>query len=68
VVWVAGVVVVGVAVGVLAGWLWGVLAAVATLVVSEAVERMRRTRIRRERGDGAPKVSVRDAVTSRRRR
>ena len=66
--WLVVIVVVGVAVGVVAGWLWGVVAAGATLVVSEVVERARRERKRRERGDAAAKVSVRDAVTSRRRR
>ena len=66
--WLVAVVVAGVVVGVLAGWLWGVLAAVATLAVSEVVERTRRARIRRARGDDAPRVSVRDAVGPRRRR
>jgi hypothetical protein len=68
VVWLVAIVVVGVVGGVLAGWLWGVVAAGVTLVVSEVVERMRRQRIQRERGDGARKTSVFDVVTSRRRR
>lgn len=66
-VWLVAVVAAGVLVGVLAGWLWGLVAAVATLVVSEVVERTRRARIRRARGDDT-KVGLRDAVGSRRRR
>ena len=63
--WLAVIVVVGVAVGVVAGWLWGVLAALAALVVSEIVERSRRARIRRARGEA--NVGVRDAIARRRR-
>lgn len=68
VVWLAVIVVVGVVVVVAAGWLWGVLAALATLVVSEVVERGRRARLRAERGADAPRSGVRDLVKSRRRR
>ena len=67
VVWLVAVLAAGVVVGVLAGWLWGVAAAIVTLVVSEVVERTRRARIRRVRGD-ATRVGVRDVVGSRRRR
>ena len=68
VIWLVAIVVVGAVVWIAAGWLWGLLAAVATLVVSEVVERRRRARLRRERGADAPQVSVRDAVKQRRRR
>jgi TctA family transporter len=67
VVWLVAVLAAGVVVGVLAGWLWGVAAAIVTLVVSEIVERSRRARVRRARGD-ATRVGVRDVVGSRRRR
>lgn len=67
VVWLVAVLAAGVVVGVLAGWLWGVAAAIVTLVVSEIVERTRRARVRRARGD-ATRVGVRDVVGSRRRR
>lgn len=66
VIWSVAIVVVAVVVWIAAGWLWGVLAAIATLVVSEVVERQRRARLRRERGD-APPASVRDVIKQRRR-
>ena len=44
IVWLVAIVVVGVAVAFAAGWLWGLLAAVVVLVVSEVVERTRRRR------------------------
>lgn len=66
-VWLVAVVVVGVVVGVLVGWLWGLVAALITLVASEIVERNRRARLRRERGE-EPRSGVRDAIGSRRRR
>lgn len=66
-VWLVAVLAAGVVVGVVAGWLWGVAAAIVTLAVSEIVERTRRARIRRARGD-ATRVGVRDVVGSRRRR
>lgn len=66
VVWLVAIVVVGAVVWIAAGWLWGVLAAIATLVVSEVVERQRRARLRAERG--AAPVGVRDVVKQRRRR
>lgn len=66
VVWLVAIVGVGVVVALVAGWLWGVLAAVATLVVSEVVERRRRARLRRERGTDGPRV--RDVIGQRRRR
>lgn len=67
-VWLVAIVVVGAVVWILAGWLWGLLAALAALVVSEVVERNRRSRLRRERGDDTAGVSVRDAIGQRRRR
>lgn len=66
--WLVAIVVVGAVVWIVAGWLWGLLAAVATLVVSEVVERNRRARLRRERGSDTTNVSVRDVVKQRRRR
>ena len=66
-VWLVAIVGVGVVIGVVAGWLWGLLAAVVTLVASEIVERTRRARLRRERGE-EPRSGVRDAIGSRRRR
>jgi hypothetical protein len=64
--WLVVVVGAGVLVGVTTGWLWGVLAAVVMLVISEAVERTRRKRRRAARGiTEAPKL--RDAISSRRR-
>lgn len=64
-VWLAAIVVVGVAVAIATSWLWGVVAAVATLALSEVVERRRRARIREAHGTSG--VSVRDAITRRRR-
>jgi hypothetical protein len=64
--WLVVVVGAGLVVGVTAGWLWGVLAAVAVLAISETVERTLRKRRRAARGiTEAPKL--RDAITSRRR-
>jgi hypothetical protein len=51
-------------VGVTAGWMWGIIAAAATLVASETYERDRRRRRRAARGDGAASP-VRDAFTRR---
>jgi len=66
-IWLVVVVAVGILVGIAAGWLWGILAAAVTLVISETVERARRQRLRAARGvEGAP--SVKDAITDRRRR
>lgn len=67
-VWLVAIVVVGAVVWILAGWLWGLLAALAALVFSEVVERNRRLRLRRERGDDTAGVGVRDAIGQRRRR
>jgi hypothetical protein len=64
--WLVVVVGAGVLVGVTTGWIWGVLAAVVVLVISEAVERTLRKRRRAARGiTEAPKL--RDAISSRRR-
>jgi hypothetical protein len=64
--WLIVVVGVGVLVGITTGWLWGVLAAVATLVVSESIERRRRKQIRAAKGiTDAP--GVKGAIASRRR-
>ena len=65
-VWLAAIIVVAVVVWIAAGWLWGVLAGVATLVVSEVVERGARRRRIAERGGEAP--SVRGTVDARRKR
>ncbi|MEO6571068.1 MAG: hypothetical protein ABIO83_05925 [Ilumatobacteraceae bacterium] len=49
------------------GWIWGILAGIATLVVSELIERSRRSRRRAARGEtGAPRLS--EALKSRRSR
>lgn len=65
--WLIVIVAVCVLVWINAGALWGILAAVATLVASEAFERARRKRRRAARGaTDAP--SVGDAVDLRRRR
>ena len=68
VIWLVAIVVVGAVIWVAAGWLWGILAAVATLVVSEVVDRQRRARLRRERGADGPQASVRDVIKQRRGR
>ena len=65
-VWLGAIVVVGVVVTLVAGWLWGVLAAAATLAVSEVVERAARRRRLAATGGEAP--SLRGAVDSRRKR
>lgn len=65
-IWLAALVVVGVVVTVLAGVVWGLIAAAVTLVASEAFERRRRRRIRSEHG--AEGSALRDAIVSRRRR
>lgn len=66
--WLVAIVVAGGVVWLLAGWVWGVLAGVATLVASEVVERRRRSRRRAARGDLGPQTSVRDVIKQRRRR
>lgn len=65
-IWLAAVVVVGVVVTLVAGIIWGLIAAGVTLVASEVVERTRRRRLRRERG--AEGSALRDAIGSRRKR
>lgn len=65
--WLVAVVAVGIGVGIAAGWVWGVLAALATLMVSELVERSRRRRLRAAQGVESAQ-SVTDAIGSRRRR
>lgn len=65
-IWLAAVVVVTVVVWVAAGWLGGVLAGVATLAISEVVERT--IRARRVAASGGEAPSVRDVIGSRRKR
>lgn len=65
-IWLAVIAVVTIVVWISAGWLWGILAGVATLVVSETVERAARKR--RVAASGADMPSVRDAIGSRRKR
>ena len=65
--WLVVVVVVGVVGSIVLGIGWGLLAAAVTLVISEVVERSARRRRRIARGETDP-VSVRDAVTYRKRR
>ena len=65
--WLAVVIVAGVAVWIMVGILWGLLAAGVTLVASELIERTRRRRRRAARGEtDAPKLS--DALKARRQR
>ena len=63
--WLVAVIAVGIIVWIAAGLLWGVLAAIATLVLSEVVERIRRRR--RAAAGGRPVPSVRSAIAGRRR-
>lgn len=63
-VWLIAIVAVGVIVGVAFGLVWVLLAA-ATLVASEAVERVRRRRLRAARGETSS-PSLRDLLTTRR--
>jgi hypothetical protein len=64
-VWLAAIVAVAVIAWVALGWVWGLVGAGATLVVSEGVERRRRRR--RQVASGAPVGSpLRSALTSRR--
>jgi hypothetical protein len=65
--WLVAIVVVGAIVWVAAGWLWGLIAAVAVLVVSELVERQARAKRQAERGV-TPGSPLRDVVKSRRPR
>jgi MFS superfamily sulfate permease-like transporter len=65
--WLVAVVVVGVVGSIALGIGWGLLAAAVVLVVSELVERSARRRRRAARGETDP-VSLRDAVTHRKRR
>ncbi|MAT04098.1 MAG: hypothetical protein CL424_03525 [Acidimicrobiaceae bacterium] len=67
IVWLVAIVVVGVFVGIVAGWLWGLLAAAIVLVVSEVVERSARRRRRADRGETGP-TSLAATIESRRRR
>lgn len=65
--WLVAIIAVGVVVWIASGVVWGLLAAAATLGISEVVERQIRKRRRAARGDtSAP--SLRDAVTKRRKR
>ncbi len=63
-VWLIAIVAVGVIVGVAFGLVWVLLAA-ATLVASEAVERVRRRRLRAARGETSS-PSLRDLLTTHR--
>lgn len=64
--WLIVVVGVGILVGINAGWLWGIVAAIAVLALSESIERTRRKKLRAARGvTDAP--HVRDAISSRKR-
>jgi len=65
-IWLAAIAIVTVVVWVAAGWLWGVLAGVATLVISEVVERSARAKRLAASGGDAPSVS--DAIGARRKR
>jgi hypothetical protein len=67
IIWMAAILVAGVGVWIAAGPLWGVLAAVGVLIVSEVIERQRRTRIRAARGV-TDSPSVKDAIAVRRKR
>lgn len=53
--WLVAIVVVGIVLWVAAGWLWGLLGAVVTLVVSEVVERAAR---RRRGGSGQLRSTI----------
>ncbi|HEY5662861.1 MAG TPA: hypothetical protein VIS05_02370 [Ilumatobacter sp.] len=64
--WLVVIVVVGVSVWAVAGFVWGLAAAAGTLILSEAIERVVRRRRRAARGHtGGP--SLRDAIGTRRR-
>ncbi len=65
-IWLVAVVVVGVVVALAANVVWGLIAAGATLLASEVVERTRRQRLRAARG--AEGSALRDAIGSRRKR
>ena len=64
--WLIVVVGVLVIVGITAGWLWGVVAGVVVLVVSELYERDRRRRRAAARG-ADPATPLRDTFTRRKR-
>jgi hypothetical protein len=65
--WLVAVIVAGVVVWIAAGILWGLLAAVITLVASETIERAQRKKRRAARGEtAAPRLS--DAVKARRKK
>lgn len=65
--WAAAVVAVGAIVWIASGAIWGLIAAAATLLLSEVVQRTMRMRRRAARGDTSS-PSVTDAVKSRRKR
>ncbi len=65
-VWLAAIVVIGVVVWLVAGWLWGILAAIVVLVVSEVVERRRRAARRAARGTSGS--GLRETIDTRRKR
>ncbi len=62
-IWLGAVVVVGVVVAVAVSVLWGLVAGVATLVVSDVVERVRRRR--RALATGSQVPSIRDVFSRR---
>lgn len=65
--WLIVVVAITVIVWIATSWIWGISAGIATLVVSELIERSRRSRRRAARGEiGAPRLS--EALKSRRSR
>ena len=65
-IWLVAVVVVAVVVAIATNVVWGLIAAGATLLASEVVERTRRQRLRAARG--AEGSALRDAIGSRRKR
>ena len=66
-VWLVVIVVVGIVAGATLGIAWGFVAAAVTLVISDLVERVMRSRRRRARGDDTRPSLVHDALTKRRR-
>lgn len=65
--WLVAILAVGAIVWIVAGWIWGLIAAIAMLVVSETLERRARTQRQTARGD-APVSPLRTVVKSRRKR
>lgn len=65
--WLAAIVVIGGIVWIAANFVWGLVAAIVTLVVSEVVQRTARQRRRAARGQ-ASGTELKDVVNARRRR